>query len=502
MRLSKQFWRSWAAVTLAVVSSAALGVAHASERKPAASTGNGSKAGAVLKAGVKPTSTTKRTQPTQAAALQSTRFKTTAKVAAAVATPLATVTAAKAAPQPLINSDAEERLLKVIALVQQQQLNAAIKAAASLTADIPHFQAAQLVYADLLRYRSGKGPLPTLPVAAADKVILTQYTPVQIDASAKSETLEQLHGLQEEIKRRVKGATVLPPAGSVPQEFLALAANVPKAIAIDASQSRLYLFNNEGGQLRLMGDYYVTVGKLGMGKLEEGDQRTPQGIYFVGRHIPGVKLPDFYGKGALTVNYPNDWDRVQGRTGSGIWLHGTPPDKFARLPQASDGCMVLSNADLLHLIRSVDRLTPVLVRDNLQWRPQASTAQTQERDAFLAVLGQWSQSWNQATATTQALPVTQTPVTHITPATAQMYAPDLLESPEGKNLQTRLSAAFKSGDAVLQDVSVYGWRDPRGEIRVANFRLKSRNLAEPMSLRQYWRKQGSSWKLFSEDTQS
>jgi murein L,D-transpeptidase YafK len=29
-----------------------------------------------------------------------------------------------------------------------------------------------------------------------------------------------------------------------------------------------------------------SVGKLGTDKWQEGDQRTPLGIYFVGRHIP------------------------------------------------------------------------------------------------------------------------------------------------------------------------------------------------------------------------
>ena len=41
------------------------------------------------------------------------------------------------------------------------------------------------------------------------------------------------------------------------------------------------------------------------------------------------ELPDFYGAGALPINYPNEWDRLNGRTGHGIWLHGTPADTYA-----------------------------------------------------------------------------------------------------------------------------------------------------------------------------
>ena len=30
------------------------------------------------------------------------------------------------------------------------------------------------------------------------------------------------------------------------------------------------------------------------------------------------------GDGAFPLNYPNEWDRRLNKTGSGIWLHGTP----------------------------------------------------------------------------------------------------------------------------------------------------------------------------------
>ncbi|MNT34608.1 hypothetical protein D3C72_1706020 [compost metagenome] len=68
-------------------------------------------------------------------------------------------------------------------------------------------------------------------------------------------------------------------------------------------------------------------------------------------------------------------------------------------------------------------------------------------------------------------------------------------------MQERMATVFKGG-AALQDISVFAWKDAQGEIRIANFRLKGKNQAEPLSLRQYWRKAGSEWKLFSEDTQN
>ena len=457
MPFCKQFWRPWATVALAVSASGALCAAQAKapEDKPAKSASKSAKAAPAGK-------TAKTSKP-----------------------------AARAAIAKLPHADAEERLLKVIDLVRQQKLNAALQAAASLTADVPNFQAAQLVYADLLRYKTGHaGALPAAPVVAAQAAapMLVKHAPQAAPAAAPTaapNAMEQLQGLQDEIKRRVQGAALLPATGSIPAEFLALAPTVRQAIAIDASKSRLYLFSHQDGKLQLTGDYYVTVGKLGMGKLEEGDQRTPEGMYFVGRQIAGAKLPDFYGKGALTVNYPNDWDKAVGRSGSGIWLHGTPPDQYARLPLASDGCMVLSNTDLTHLMRTVDRLSPVLVRERLHWVPPADATQARDRDAFLSVLTRWQQSWNQADAA----------------ALQQLQTSDWRASDTGKAMNERLATAFKNGKATLEDISVYAWKDTQGEIRVTNFRLKSSDLAQPLSLRQYWRKAGGEWKLFSEDNQ-
>lgn len=484
MPFSKQFWRPLAMGALAVAASGALGVAHAQKTADSKAGSVARSQGAAASGPAKSSSASKeprRGKKTKATEAEKSKKNTKdAKSSAA----LAAVPEAAVAPAA-VHAGAEARLLKVIDLVQQQKLDMALQEASRLTLDVPHFQAAQLVYADLLRYKTGHAgalsPAP-LPEVVAMRV---KHTP-QPSTAPGADSLEQLRGLQDEIKRRVQGANALPATGSIPAEFLALAPSVRQAIAIDASKSRLYLFANEDGKLRLTGDYYVSVGKLGMGKLEEGDQRTPEGVYFIGRQIPGPKLPEFYGKGALTVNYPNDWDKAVGRSGSGIWLHGTPPDQFARLPLASDGCMVLSNTDLTHLMRTVGRLSPVLVRERLHWVAAADTGMGRERDAFFSVLHRWQQGWSQVDA--QA-------------ALSPLYQAEWRSSVAGQAMQERMANAFKGG-AVLQDISAFAWKDSQGEIRIANFRLKAKNQAEPLSLRQYWRKVGSEWKLFSEDTQN
>jgi murein L,D-transpeptidase YafK len=94
------------------------------------------------------------------------------------------------------------------------------------------------------------------------------------------------------------------------------------ALAVDASRSRLYMFEHQPAGLALMADFYISVGKAGMGKEAEGDLRTPMGVYYITNSIAPKLLKDFYGAGALPINYPNPLDLRRGKTGSGIWLHG------------------------------------------------------------------------------------------------------------------------------------------------------------------------------------
>ena len=400
---------------------------------------------------------------------------------AAAATAAAATAAAATAPKPPVPNTAEARLLNVIELVKRQELDAALRAAGELTSDVPNFRAAQLVYADLLRFKTGRATgWVNAPAAEVTELLTRNAVLDQAALAPAQEWQEQAHGLQKELQRRVHAYGVLPAAGSVPREFQQLDVSVRHAVAIDASKSRLYLFGNEKGKLRLIRDFYVSIGKFGMGKTAEGDQRTPQGVYFIGRQIPGPRLPEFYGKGALTLNYPNDWDRAVDRSGDGIWLHGAPPDQFARLPEASDGCIVLSNPDLILLMKTLDRQTPVLIRDKLQWAGAGERVQGQADDGFGRVLDRWQQAWKGADQ--QQL--------------ARMYvgAPAADRFP-----RARLTEFFRFADIGMQQLSVYSWKDAQGDIRIVDMQIGSARAGKSLPLRQYWRKSGGRWEVFSEE---
>ena len=143
---------------------------------------------------------------------------------------------------------------------------------------------------------------------------------------------ERVEGLRAEALARLRAYRDRPPADRVPRYLLQLRDDQKYAVVVDTRRSRLYVYRNDDGEPHFVADYYVSSGKNGALKDREGDEKTPIGVYHVTESLPRKKLSDFYGSGAFPINYPNEWDRIQGRDGHGIWLHGTPSDTYSRPP--------------------------------------------------------------------------------------------------------------------------------------------------------------------------
>jgi murein L,D-transpeptidase YafK len=181
--------------------------------------------------------------------------------------------------------------------------------------------------------------------------------------------------------------------GLVPSSILMPAASSRHLVFVDLTRSRLILFENDGGRLRPLRDFYVTMGLNGGGKEREGDKRTPIGVYHITSYIPGARLDDRYGPGALPISYPNSLDRRMNRTGYGIWIHGTESEYINRAPRASDGCLSLNNSDFLELSALVDprRRIPVVIDADPRWVPASSVVET--RHEFLQAIEAWRRDW-------------------------------------------------------------------------------------------------------------
>jgi L,D-transpeptidase YnhG len=316
--------------------------------------------------------------PSAQAAREKSRKKRAAVAAAAAATVGAGAVAAprrakrQASTSATNGLQAEARLLQIYQMIGQGKSREALKLADKLVADHPNFPLAQLVHGDLLAAQTkplrSLGDVPEATVRAAPGV---------------------LTDLREESLLRIRALRERPPAGFLPANFVRLSARNKHAIAMDASRSRVYLFENTPTGLKLIADYYASVGKMGIEKNIEGDLKTPIGVYYITSTLDPNTLEDLYGAGALPINYPNAYDRRRGKTGGGIWLHGVPQGQFARSPKATEGCVALSNPDLKEILRLVQiRTTPVVILPRLDWvNPAQSNADVAAHDrAFKAWL--------------------------------------------------------------------------------------------------------------------
>jgi len=362
---------------------------------------------------------------------------------------------------------AEARLIEVYRLIGQAQNREALAKADRLVEDFPHFQLAQLVHGDLL--------------TAQTRAIKTFGDVPDTVARSASAALAEL---REESQRRVRALRERPAPGTLPSQFLALSQKSKHAIAVDASRSRLYLFENSPAGLNLVADYYISVGKAGTAKIAEGDQRTPLGVYYITSNLDPKSLKDFYGSGALPISYPNILDSKRGKTGSGIWLHGTPPNQFSRPPQATDGCVVLANPDLQHIIRTVEvRTTPVVIASQLQWvAPQKTRA---ESKPFEDALHGWRNA--KTSGNLQQVLTYYTPDFNSNGKTLMQWTPTLkteLDQAQGRTIQ-------------LKDVSYLRWTDA-ADTMVVTFGEVADGTRVGWTKRQYWIRQENQWKIFFE----
>jgi murein L,D-transpeptidase YafK len=373
-----------------------------------------------------------------------------------------------AAVQPLDESGmAEAGLLEVYALMARGQSRNALEKVSKIVQEHPNFQLAQLVYGDVLASR-------IRPVNTLGDV------PTEIAQAGAGALVD----LRDESQKRIKASKERPRAGMIPSQFLQISQKTRYAIAVDASRSRLYLFENRPSGLTLVGDYYVSVGKAGVSKSAQGDQRTPLGVYFVTSNLDPKSLKDFYGSGALPINYPNILDSKRGKTGGGIWLHGTPPSQFSRAPLATDGCLVMANPDLRHIIRTVEvGNTPVVIAPQLQWVDPGKTKQ--ESQPFEATLEAWANAKVEGNMD----------------RLLSFYAPDFdaygkTRDQWAQNLKAELSKV-QGHSLEIKDKSFLRWTDS-ADTMVVTFGEVVLGKRTGWTKRQYWNRQGGQWKIFFE----
>lgn len=273
--------------------------------------------------------------------------------------------------------------------------------------------------------------------------------------------------------------------GSLPQCLVYLPTHrTSHAIVVEKSTAKLFLYRSGRTGLRLVKEFPCSLGKVEGEKSRSGDQKTPSGIFWLEDYIPQKRLHKRYGAGAFVLNYPNFFDRLEGREGDGIWIHGTHLPERVRLPRDTDGCVVLKNQDFRE-IRRIVRLfqTPVIVEpqvvylDPLEWHNQ--------RKNLLERLQRWLGTWCEDAAKTSD----------------SLYSERFRSDPKGANHFLKLRRAL-----------VKGLRQSRVRIKDLVF-LRNGSMAISVFIQEwhtehglsrwtkalYWLREGDLWRILGEE---
>ena len=163
------------------------------------------------------------------------------------------------------------------------------------------------------------------------------------------------------------------------------------AFVVDKSARSLSIWQQESETWKRVGHFPTDMGKKGGDKTVTGDHRTPEGIYFLEKRFEGKTLDyNLYGSRAFATNYPNLYDRREGKTGSGIWLHAVPDS--TPLTRGSRGCVVVRDQIIkkvtpyIHLGK-----TPLIIKEAVKY---LSPNEWQNRkENLLQWLAQWKEAW-------------------------------------------------------------------------------------------------------------
>lgn len=241
---------------------------------------------------------------------------------------------------------------------------------------------------------------------------------------------------------------------------------------------------------KLLSSFTIAIGREQGDKAKEGDNKTPEGIYFTQDHLDSNHLlrtkgkemvQNKYGPWAIPLDFPNPMDSSEGVTGSGIWLHGAGNNKRIADKFTTEGCVAFYNEDILKLVSWLrPHQAPVVIANDLSRvnRPEdVKSVDQASRD--------WIKAW-------QNRDVDQY---------IAAYSPNFMMGGRNKsayrNYKKQVFHSYKQID--LQMTQIRTITHPKYAVTFMNqdfsgdkrFRSVGRKVL-------YWHKQGDSWKILRE----
>ncbi len=133
----------------------------------------------------------------------------------------------------------------------------------------------------------------------------------------------------------------------------AAAADLPLADKVIVEKSRRMLYLMKGDEV--LKSFRIALGIDPVGdKQEEGDNRTPEGLYYLDLRNPNS---DYFL--SIRISYPNEADRREAQArgvdpGGQIMIHGQPNTPtysaaYYRRADWTNGCIAVSNSDMIDI---------------------------------------------------------------------------------------------------------------------------------------------------------
>ncbi|WP_432738179.1 L,D-transpeptidase Cds6 family protein [Maridesulfovibrio sp. FT414] len=248
-------------------------------------------------------------------------------------------------------------------------------------------------------------------------------------------------------------------------------------VAVDKGSQKLHMLVHQS-PLHAEVSFSCATGQASGDKVSEGDLKTPEGVYFTTGKRTGLTDFELYGTMAFPLDFPNPVDRIKGKTGYGIWIHGRGKKL---LPRDTKGCVALVNEDISVLDSRVKPGTPVVIGETLSWSG-ASGQQPAESEELEKLVRKWAADWeNRDNAFFDA------------------YSPELFTKSDDssfKNFRKRKKRIFSSTDWI--DIELYNIKAlPGPDYWVTWFDqyYRSGRLSSSTSKRLYWQKIDGKWKI-------
>lgn len=255
-------------------------------------------------------------------------------------------------------------------------------------------------------------------------------------------------------------------------------------ITVDKSsqQAHLFLMSPKHGPFRKLHTFTIASGEARGDKFRKGDLRTPEGIYFPDQIISDRRLaPKKHGPLAISLNYPNPFDRLEKKTGYGIWLHGAGNDSRIKKRYVTQGCVAFYNDEILKLQHWIRPLRSAVIISN--------GLEQVNRDEDIASIWRQTQAWAQAWDQRQHEEY------------GRFYSPDFKSGWRGRNAyltyKSQVFRNYRKMSVEMNQIHVlahakYGVSIMNQDFAGDRFRSSGRKVL-------YWKKHQEQWLIVRED---